>query len=61
MKQHQYEVTVKHLADAQGNPSTYTEELQFQMGNHDDIFKILENFKPVSCSIRKAPRHLLLV
>lgn len=42
MKQHQYEVTVKHLADAQGNPSTYTEELQFQVGNHDDIFKILE-------------------
>ena len=45
MKQHQYEVTVKHLADAQGNPSTYTEELQFQVGNHDDIFKILEKLQ----------------
>ena len=45
MKQHLYEVTVQHLADAQGNPSTYTEELQFQVGNHDDIFKILEKLQ----------------
>lgn len=41
MKQHQYEVLVKHLADAQGKPSTYTEELQFNVANHDDIFKIV--------------------
>jgi len=45
MKQHQYEVTVKHLADAQGNPSIYSEALQFQVGNHDDIFKILEKLQ----------------
>lgn len=43
MKQHQYEVTVKHLADAQGNPSTYTETLQFNAYNHDDLFKVLEH------------------
>lgn len=41
MKQHQYEITVKHLADAQGQPSTYTEVLRFKTGNHDDIFKIV--------------------
>ena len=41
MKQHEYEVTVKHIADAQGNPSTYTEALQFKVYNHDDIFKVL--------------------
>jgi hypothetical protein len=41
MKQHQYQITVKHVADAQGNPSAYTEELQFNAYNHDDIFKVL--------------------
>ena len=41
MKQHQYEITVKHIADAQGNPSTYTEVLQFNAYNHDDLFKVL--------------------
>lgn len=45
MKQHLYEVTVQHLADTQGNPSTYSEALQFQAGNHDDIFKILEKLQ----------------
>ena len=41
MKQHQYQITVKHVADAQGNPSAYTDELQFNAYNHDDIFKVL--------------------
>ena len=41
MKQHQYQITIKHVADAQGNPSAYTEELQFNAYNHDDIFKVL--------------------
>jgi hypothetical protein len=41
MKQHQYQITVKHVADAQGNPSAYTEELQFNAYNHDDIFRVL--------------------
>ena len=43
MKQHQYEITVKHIADAQGNPSGYTEVLQFNAYNHDDLFKVLEH------------------
>ena len=43
MKQHQYEVTVKHMADAQGQPSSYSEVLQFQAYNHDDLFKVLES------------------
>ncbi|WOE32690.1 MULTISPECIES: DUF3861 domain-containing protein [unclassified Acinetobacter] len=41
MKQHQYQVTVKHLADIHGQPSEYTEALQFNTRNHDDIFKIV--------------------
>lgn len=41
MRQHQYHVTVQHLADAQGNPSSYTEKLEFNTGNHDDIFIVL--------------------
>ena len=45
MKQHQYQITVKHVADAQGNPSTYTEELHFNAYNHDDLFKVLEHIQ----------------
>lgn len=43
MKQHQYAVTVKHIADAQGNPSAYSEVLQFNAYNHDDLFQVLEH------------------
>ena len=42
MKQHTYEATLKHIADAQGNPSTYTDTLSFNTYNHDDIFKVLD-------------------
>ena len=45
MKQHQYHVTVQHVADAQGNPSTYSEKLEFDSRNHDDIFVVLEKLK----------------
>lgn len=45
MKQHTYEVTLKHLADAKGNPSTYTESLSFRAYNHDDIFKIVDGIQ----------------
>ena len=45
MKQHTYEVTLKHIADAQGNPSTYTDTLSFNTCNHDDIFKVLQMIK----------------
>lgn len=45
MKQHQYEITVKHVADAQGQPSTYIEALQFTAYNHDDLFKVLERIQ----------------
>jgi len=40
MKQHQYRVTIEHLADAQGEPSTHV-PLQFEVGNHDDIIAIV--------------------
>ena len=42
MKQHTYEVTLKHIADAQGNPSTYADTLSFNSYNHDDIFNVLQ-------------------
>lgn len=45
MKQHEYQVTVKHIADAKGNPSTYPESLQFKAFNHDDIFLIVEKLQ----------------
>lgn len=41
MKQHEYEISVKHIKDAKGNPSEYTDALQFTAYNHDDIFKVL--------------------
>lgn len=41
MKQHEYQITVKHIADKKGNPSTYNEDLIFTAYNHDDIFKVL--------------------
>ena len=45
MKQHEYQITVKHIADAKGNPSTYDDDLIFTAYNHDDIFKIWWCFK----------------
>ena len=42
MKQHTYEVTLKHIADAQGNPLNYTDTLSFNTYNHDDIFNVLQ-------------------
>lgn len=45
MKQHQYLVTVQHLADAKGQPSNYDENIEFNVGNHDDIFEIVERLK----------------
>lgn len=40
MKQHRYRITVEHLADAKGAPSTHA--LRFEVGNHDDILAIVE-------------------
>ncbi|MBJ8451507.1 DUF3861 domain-containing protein [Acinetobacter bereziniae] len=45
MKQHQYHVSVQHLADAKGQPSNYCENIEFNVGNHDDIFEIVERLK----------------
>lgn len=44
MKQHRYRVTLEHLADAQGASSTHA-PLQFEVGNHDDIFAIVERLR----------------
>ena len=42
MKQHRYRITVEHLADAQGEPSSHTAPLQFEVGTHDDILALVE-------------------
>ncbi len=44
MKQHRYKVTLEHLADAHGAPSTH-KPLQFEVGNHDDIIAIVERLR----------------
>lgn len=44
MKQHQYRITVEHLADKDGNV-VEREPLQFDAPNHDDIFEIIERTK----------------
>ena len=45
MKQHRYRVTLDHLADAKGEPSTYDAPLRFEVGNHDDVFAIVERMR----------------
>lgn len=44
MKQHRYKVTVEHLADPQGVPSSQA-PLQFEVGNHDDIIAVVERLR----------------
>ncbi len=44
MKQHLYRIQLEHLTDKDGNPSVQ-EPLQLEVGNHDDIFKIIELMK----------------
>ncbi len=45
MKQHRYRITVEHLADTKGEPSTHAAPLQFEAGNHDDLFAIVERMR----------------
>ena len=45
MKQHEYQISVKHVKDQHGEPSIYTDELVFAAYNHYDIFQILERLK----------------
>lgn len=45
MKQHRYRITVEHLRDANGQPSHYDAPLQFEVGNHDDIFSVVERMR----------------
>jgi hypothetical protein len=45
MKQHSYRITIEHLLDANGAPSQYDAPLQFNVGNHDDIFEIVERLR----------------
>lgn len=45
MKQHQYRITIEHIADAQGQPITEEKALTFTAGNHDEIFSIIEKLQ----------------
>lgn len=44
-QQHRYRITVEHLADQNGAPSTHSAPLQFETGNHDDIFAVVERIQ----------------
>lgn len=45
MKQHRFRVTVEHLADQHGAPSTHDAPLSFEVGNHDDILSVVERLR----------------
>ena len=45
MKQHRYRITVEHLSGPDGSPSSYAQPLQFEVGNHDDIYAIVERMR----------------
>lgn len=45
MKKHRYRVTVEHLSCPDGAPSPYAQPLQFEVGNHDDIYAIVERMR----------------
>lgn len=41
MKQHRYRVQIEHLEDTKGQPVS-RDPLSFEVGNHDDMFHIVE-------------------
>lgn len=45
MKQHRYRLTLDHLAMPDGSVPTPSRSLQFEAGNHDDIFAIVERMR----------------
>lgn len=44
MKQHNYRITLEHLATEKGAAPTH-HPIQFETGNHDDLFNIIENIR----------------
>lgn len=42
---HRYRITVEHLSDPKGVPSTSKEPLQFEVGNHDELFSIVDRIR----------------
>ena len=44
MKQHQYKITLEHLADHEGN-IVEPKKIEFSAPNHDDIFAIIDKMK----------------
>lgn len=45
MKQHRYRITVDHLSAPDGAAAVSEVPLQFETGNHDDIFAIVERMR----------------
>lgn len=44
MKQHKYRITLEHLSTEKGEAPTH-EPIQFETGNHDDLFNIIEKIR----------------
>ena len=44
MRQHSYRITLEHLSTAKGEAPTH-EPIQFETGNHDDLFNIIEKIR----------------
>jgi len=42
MKQHRYRITLEHLTNAKGEAIQDGPPLSFEVGNHDDLFRIIE-------------------
>ena len=42
MPQHRYRIIVKSIKDATGGTAEDERSLQFEIGNHDDIFSVVE-------------------
>ncbi len=45
MKQHRYRITVEHLVDAHDSLLPNRQPLQFEVGNHDNIFAIVDRVR----------------
>lgn len=42
MKQHRYRLRLEHLPDAKGQPIPDRSAFNFEVGNHDDLFRIID-------------------
>lgn len=60
MKGHEYHVSVKHLRDAQGQPSTHTEAIEFKAISHDDFFVNLAHLRKANLLDEESLKQLVV-